>query len=394
MVRAFTLFVRVSIALVLAINTAHAEPRISALVLRANDDIAHNSHGWALERDADRIVLMSPRKVSLLTRMDDKLRETGEPLVANELFFWTIGNLGDSQFWVPGYTDAGMFVAVYEVKRAPTPRWERLKEFGFSRNFRIANGLPHGSGSIILSLPSGPLVAMRRVNELSSFQWNSKMQTIESGGKTWEGDQKWHAYPIPRLTAVCGLGEGEALVASQGMDATATAHLTVFQAFPDTLKPLNVTPERLNDPQVRNGIISARQLASSRDGKLVVGCGGEQATLFECNEKKELIHLGLYCAAADKPDHGWATGIVGLVKPRLCAAGDTWDKIAIVDGFGSVSLCRYDSTTKGLIVVKTVDLGKLLSDKPGNPIAVTFAGRYLRIATTRYALIELDFEMR
>jgi len=216
---------------------------------------------------------------------------------------------------------------------------------------------------------------------------------LDSGGKAWDGDHKWHTYPIPWLSAACDLGNGEALVAAQGPGSGA-AHLTVFQAFPDTLKPLSVTTEKLDEEyQFRKGILIVISLASSRDGKLVVGCGGEQATLFECNEKKELIHRGSYCAADDDDTTGPATKVEGLIQPRLCAAGETWESIAFIDELaGGVSLCRYDSTTQKLSVVQTVDLSKLLADKPGRALAITFAGRYLRIATTRFALIELDFE--
>lgn len=75
----------------------------------------------------------------------------------------------------------------------------------------------------------------------------------------------------------------------------------------------------------------------------------------------------------------------------MCAAGDTWDRIAFVDGEGGVSLGGYDPKTKQLVIQQTADLSKLLSDKSGTPLAVSFAGKYLRIATTRYSLIELDW---
>jgi hypothetical protein len=392
MVRTFTVVALISILLVSALHQAHAQPRISALVPRASDDVgAHRTHSWTLERDPERIVLVSPSKISLLTRVEGKLREAGEPYVANELTYWSISSLGGSRFLVPD--SDGTSWAIFEAKLGSNPHLECLKKLKFSRNFRITNGVAVG-GSVILSQPTSPLAVYRRRDEISLVQWNAAAQTIESGGKRWDGDQKWHTFPIPRLTAVCALGDGEALIATQGLDATLTAHLTVFQAFPDTLKPLSVTSENVNDPLVRNGILSARWLASSRDGKLIVGCGGEEATLFECNEKKELTHLGLYCAADDKENHSWATGVDGLIHPRLCAAGETWESIAFIDELASgVSLCRYDTTTKKLVLVQTVDLSKLLSDKPGTAIAITFAGRYLRVATTRFALIELDFGM-
>lgn len=390
MARTFTLVVLVSMILVSAINPSQADPKISALIPRANDDKAHTSHGWALERDPERIVLMSPAKISLLARVEGGLRETGGPVVANELPYFAIANLGNSRFLIPD-TDGTNF-AVFEAKRDPTPHLQRLKGFVVSRKLWTIGGLSNG-GVAILALPSGPLAAFRRLNEVSLVQWNAEARTIDSGGKAWDGDQKWHSYPIPRLSAACALGDGDTLVAAQRAGDTGAAHLTVFQAFPDTLKPLSVTTEKRDEEhQFRKGILLVLSLASSRDGKLVVACGGEQATLFECTEKKELIHRGSYCAAGDDDTTGPATGIEGLVQPRLCAAGDTCQSIAFVDELGSVSLCRYDSTTQKLVLVQTVDLSKLLSAKSGNPIAVTFAGRYLRIATTRFALIELDFE--
>ncbi len=393
MLRTITLVVVVSIVLVSASNTSHAEPRISALVPRAKDDVgAHNTHGWALQRDPDRIVLKSLHKISLLARVEGKLQESSGHLVANELPFFGIGNLGNSRFWVP--ETGGTTIGVFEAKRDPKPHLERLKEVGFSRNFRVSNGLGYNGGDVVLSLPSGPMAALLRRDAFSLVQWNAKAGTIDSGGKPWDGDQKWHTYPIPSLSAACALGDGEALVAAQRLDASGAAHLTVFQAFPDTLKPLSVTTEKQDEKQLVKGIRLVMSLASSRDGKLVVGCGGEEATLFECNEKKELAHLGLYCAAGDVADNGWAMGVEGLVRPRLCAAGETWESIAFIDELaGGVSLCRYDVTTKKMVTVQTVDLNKLLLDKPGTAIAITFAGRYLRIATTRFALIELDFKM-
>lgn len=393
MVRIISLVVLVSLTPVSAVNNVHAEPRISALVPRASDDVgAVNTHGWALERDPDRIVLKSPAEISLLARVEGKLQETSGRLVANEFSYAAIGNLGNSRFWFPD--TSGTTVAVFQAKREPTPHLERLKDLRFSRNFRVSNGLGYNGGDVVLSLPSGPMAALLRRDAFSLVQWNSKTGMLDSGGKAWDGDQKWHTYSIPSLTAACALGDGEALVAAQGLNATGAAHLTVFQALPDTLKPLHVTTEKQLDEKVRKGVLLLISLASSRDGKLVVGCGGEQATLFECTEKKELAHRGIYCAPADVADHSWATGIEGLVKPRLCAAGDTWESIAVVDGEGGVSFCRYDSTTKKLVTVHKVDLSKLLSVKSGTPLSVTFADRYLRIATTRFALIELDFEMR
>ncbi|WP_254513201.1 hypothetical protein [Anatilimnocola floriformis] len=391
MARILTLIL-VSIAVALAIKPAHAEPKISALVPRAGDDFgAVNTHHWALERDPDRIVLQSPAEISLLARVEGKLQKTGEGLVAKGHSYDNIGNLGNSRFWLPG--TGGNAVEIFEAKRDPKPHLERLKDLRFTRNFRISNGLGYNGGDIVLSLPSGPMAALLRRDAFSVVQWNSKTGTLDSGGKPWDGDQNWHTCPLPRLTAACVLGDGEALIATQGLDDTGTGYLTVFQAFPDTLKPLSVTTENLNDPLVRNGVLSARKVASSRDGKLVVACGAREATLFECNEKKELIHLGLYCAADDEEVHISATRIDGLIPPRLCAAGDTRESIAFVaEHDGGVSLCRYDATTKKLVVLQTVDLNKLLADNAGAPLAVTFAGRYLRIATTRYALIELDFE--
>jgi hypothetical protein len=391
--RTFTLVVLVSIVLVAATNTSHAKPRISALVPRADDDRAHNTHGWALQRDPDRIVLMSPAKISLLARVEGKLRETDAQFDASGFPYLAIGNLGDSQFWAP--ETAGSTVVVFEAKRDPAPRLLRLKEFGLSRKFRATSGLPNGGVAIRL-LPSGSLAAFLRRDEVSLVQWNAERQTIDSGGKAWDGDQKLHSCPIPRWTAACALGDGEALVTAQGLDASGAGHLTIFQVFPDTLKPLSVVTEKLDEKyQFRKGILLVLSLASSRDGKLVVGCGGGQATLFECTAKKDLIHRGSYCAAGDDDTTGPATGLEGLIRPRLCAAGDTWESIAFIDELaGGVSLCRYDSTTKKLVTVHTVDLNKLLSDKPGTAISITFAGRYLRIATTRYSLIELDFEMR
>ncbi|WP_254507661.1 hypothetical protein [Anatilimnocola floriformis] len=394
MARALTLAFLASIVLVCTISTAHAQPRIAALVPRAGGDNALNSHGWALERDPDRIVLMSPSKISLHARAKGGLLETGESVVANEheLSYFTIANLGNARFFLPDTN--GTSFAVFEAKREPNPHLERLKDLTFSRKFRQTNGLSNGA-SVILTLPSGPLAVFRRVHEVSSVQWNAEARTIESGGKAWDGDQKWHTSPLPSLSALCTLGDGEALVAAQRLDSSETGRLTIFQAFPDRLEPLTVTTEKQHNEKVRQGLLLLMSLASSRDGKLVVGCGGEQATLFECNEKKELTHRGLYCSAIDKDNHGWATGIEGLVRPRLCAVGDTCERIAFVDELGGgVSLCRYDLTTRKLVLVQAVDLSKLLSDKAGTPIAVTFAGEYLRISTTRYQLIELDFEKR
>lgn len=391
MERTITFVALISMLLVSAINTSHAEPKVSALVPRAKNDIAHNTHGWALERDPERIVLMSPAKISLLARAEGKLREADALFDPNGASYFGIGNLGDSRFWVP--ESGGTNVVVFDAKRDPTPHFERLKEFIVVQRIRVNTELSNG-GVVVLSLPSGPMAALLRRDEFSLVQWNSKAGTLASAGKAWDGDQKWHSYPIPWLTAACALGDGEALVAAQGPGgASRSAYLTVFQAFPDTLKPLSVTTEKLADEQFRKGILLLLSLASSRDGKLVVGSGGEQATIFECTEKKELIHRGIYCAPADVANHSWATGIEGLVPPRLCAAGNTWESIAFVDGKGGVSLCRYDSNTQKLVVVQTVDLSKLLSADAGNPISVTFAGRYLRLATTRFALIELDFEM-
>jgi len=389
MVRIISLVVLVSLMPISAINKAHAQPRISALVPRASDDVgAVNTHAWALERDPDRIVLKSLDKISLLARVEGKLQETSGQLVANKLSYSAIGHLGDSRFWFPA--TGGATAAVFEAKRDPNPHLERLKDLRLTRNFRVSNGLSHG-GDVVLSLPSGPMAALLKRDAFSLIQWNSEAGTLDSGGKAWDGDQKWHTYPIPRLTAACALGDGEALIATQGLDDTGTAHLTAFQAFPDTLKPISVTSESLNDKPSK-GILLVISLASSRDGKLVVACGAREATLFECNDKRELTHLGLYCAADDKESHSWATRIDGLIQPRLCAAGETWESIAFIDELASgVSLCRYDTTTRKLVTVQTVDLGKLLSDKPGRAIAITFAGRYLRIATTRFALIELDF---
>ena len=91
MLRTLTLTVLVSIILVSAMNTSHAAPRISALVPRANDDIAHNTHGWALQRDSDRIVLMSPAKISLLARVEGKLRETDAQFEPNGVSYFAIG---------------------------------------------------------------------------------------------------------------------------------------------------------------------------------------------------------------------------------------------------------------------------------------------------------------
>jgi len=99
MVRIIRLAVLVSLMPVSANNKAHAEPRISGLVPRASGDVgAVNTHGWALQRDPDRIVLKSLDKISLLARVEGKLQETNGQLVASEFPYAAIGNLGNSRF--------------------------------------------------------------------------------------------------------------------------------------------------------------------------------------------------------------------------------------------------------------------------------------------------------
>lgn len=380
--------VSVVVSTILTVTFAYGEELriVNSTPRSKNDGFAVNTHGWAHEAAESHVVLMSPRRLTVMTRVNGKLKESDAGLDATSAFM-SIGNFGPSHF---GVLEVNKF-NVYELRLGtPDNSIRNAFERGMSVTFRSNNRISLNS-NVIVDSEDGLVVLMPSPGSNAAIhmaEWHPKTKELYSDGTVWNADRALRSYKMPGLAAVCRLGEKDRYIVARRRSGQEPASLAVFQWKNSGIVELTSFIEDANEKS--KGLFFLSGVGATKDEKYIVTVSARVSSVFSFNTGGRITHRGCFCAKGDVDWTGRVNEVDGLVAPLLMAVGRSAEQIAFVDDKCNVSICRFDPNSSQLETICHTDLSRSLMTDIGTPLSMVFAGRYLRLMTTRFSLIELE----